>query len=409
MLTIEPRRTRRVGRGKLAIALAGGGPLGAFYEIGALHALSEAIEGRELTGFDVYVGVSSGSLVAAGLANGFDTTALGRMFINDESVLFPFSAATLLRPAFGEYVHRLAQLPRVLGDIARQYARDPLGDGWPAGVGSLGRLVPTALFDNAPLQRHMHSVFSSQGHTDDFRKLRSRLYVVATNLNTGESVNFGGPGHDHIAISRALLASCALPGLYRAVEIDGEYFVDGALVRTMHASLALEAGCDLVICINPLVPFDASHPHSPRRVNLAEEGLPVILGQTFRALIHSRMKIGMASYVSRFPGADTVLLEPDRHDERLFFANVFRYTERRRLADHAYQRTRRDLLAQADALAPLLEQRGMRLNRKVLRDRHRSFSTAARERSQHARQTARRLDHALERLEHILADTAHPE
>lgn len=404
MLTIEPRRRRRrhEGRGKLAIALAGGGPLGAFYEIGALHALSEAIEGRELTEFDVYVGVSSGSLVAAGLANGFDTTALGSMFVNDESVLFPFSPAMLLQPALDEYVRRLAQIPEVLMDIARQYAREPLGRDWSAGIGSLGRLAPTAFFDNRPLQRHLHSVFTSEGHTDDFRKLRSQLYVVATNLNTGESVNFGGPGHERVEISRALVASCALPGLYRAIEIDGEHYVDGALVRTMHASLALEAGCDLVICINPLVPFDASHALSRRRTNLAREGLPVVLGQTFRALICSRMKIGMATYGARFPDADTVLLEPDRHDERLFFANIFRYAERRQLADHAYQRTRSDLLKQSGALAPLLERRGLRLNTKLLRDRHRSFSTSAEERSEQVRHTAPRLDEALRRLERML-------
>lgn len=406
MLTIEPRRRRGQGGRKLAIALAGGGPLGAFYEIGALHALSEAIEGRELTDFDVYVGVSSGSLVAAGLANGFDTTTLVKIYITDESTLLPFSPGTLLHPAFGEYARRVAQIPGVLADIARQYARDPLASGWPAGLNALGRIVPTAVFDNEPLRQHLHSLFNMEGHTDDFRKLRARLYVVATNLNTGESVHFGGPGHDTIEISRALLASCALPGLYRAVEIDGQHYVDGALVRTMHASLALEEGCDLVICINPLVPFDASHPsHRPshRHANLANEGLPVVLGQTFRSLIYSRMKVGMATYGARFPGADTLLLEPDRHDERLFFANVFRYSERQRLADHAYQRTRRDLLAQADALAPVLERRGLRLNLKVLRDRKRSFTSEAMKRSTHARHTARRLDHALKRLERLLS------
>ena len=170
----------------------------------------------------------------------------------------------------------------------------------------------------------------------------------------------------------------------------------------MHASLALEAGCDLVICINPLVPFDASHALSRRRTNLAREGLPVVLGQTFRALIYSRMKIGMATYGARFPDADTVLLEPDRHDERLFFANIFRYAERRQLADHAYQRTRSDLLKQSGALAPLLERRGLRLNTKLLRDRHRSFSTSAEERSEQVRHTAPRLDEALRRLERML-------
>ncbi len=401
MLTIEPALRRRAGRGKLAIALAGGGPLGFYYELGALHALSEAIEGRALTDFDVYVGVSSGSLIAAALASGFDTTAMCTMFLYDESMLFPFSPAILLRPAFGEYARRLLQLPRVLGQIIQRCARDPGNGAWETGIGHVARLLPTALFDNAPLQDYLRLLFHSEGHTDDFRRLRARLYVVATNLNTGASVAFGGADHRHVPISRALLASSALPGLYPAVEIDGEQFVDGALIRTMHASLALEENCNFVICINPIVPFDASQPHGRRHINLVDEGLPAILGQTFRALIYSRMKVGMATYGERFPAADTLLLEPDRHDERLFFANVFRHSERLSLADHAYRRTRRDLLAQAEALAPVLERRGLRLNVGVLRDRNRSLP-AAKATAQRVRQTARRLDVALQRVERML-------
>src|SRR5271166_3286430 len=402
MLTIEPALRRRAGRGKLAIALAGGGPLGFFYELGALHALSEAVGGRDLTKFDVYVGVSSGSLIAAALASGFDTAAMCSMFLYDESMLFPFSPAILLRPAFGEYARRLARLPTVVAEIIRRFASYAGGGEWPAGVSPLGRLLPTALFDNEPLQDYLELLFNAQGHTNDFRKLRARLYVVATNLNTGASVPFGGPGHDRVPISRALLASSALPGLYPAVEIGGQHFVDGALIRTMHASLALEEKCNFVICINPLVPFDASHPRVQRAINLVDEGLPAILGQTFRALIYSRMMIGMSTYGARFPTADTLLLEPDRHDERLFFANVFRYAERIRLADHAYRRTRRDLLAQADQLAPLLERRGLHLNLDVLRDRNRSLPRAAPKASPRVRQTARRLGIALGRAERVL-------
>jgi NTE family protein len=402
MLTIEPALRGHAGRGKLAIALAGGGPLGFYYELGALHALSEAIGGRDLTEFDVYVGVSSGSLIAAALASGFDTAAMCAMFLYDESMMFPFSPAILLRPAFGDYARRLARLPQVLAQIVRRYAHDPGSGAWEASIGPLGRLLPTALFDNEPLQDYLRLLFNSEGHTDDFRKLRARLYVVATNLNTGASVHFGGPGHQHVPISRALLASSALPGLYPAVEIDGQHFVDGALIRTMHASLALQEKCNFVICINPLVPFDASFARTARPINLVDEGLPAILGQTFRALIYSRMKVGMAAYGARFPTADTLLLEPDRHDERLFFANVFRYAERRSLADHAYRRTRRDLLAQANALAPLLERRGLRLNIGVLRDRNRSLPAPARQASRRVRQAAHRLGLALERIERLL-------
>lgn len=402
MLAIEPARQPRAGKGKLAIALAGGGPLGAFYELGALHALGEAIVGRELTSFDVYVGVSSGSLVAAGLANGFDTASLGSTFISGESTLLPFSPELLLRPATSEYLRRLALLPDSLASVIRQYSRDPVNTSWPIALGSLSKALPTALFENHSLERYLHRMFTTNDHTDSFRELRPQLFVVATNLNTGESVAFGDATHRHVPISRAIVASAALPGLYPSVQIDGQHYVDGALIRTMHASLALEAGCDLVICINPLVPFHAS-PSRRHRPNLAHEGLPTILGQTFRALIHSRMLIGMASYGSRFPQADTLLLEPDRKDERLFFTNVFRYSGRHRLADHAYQRTRHDLLAQSGQLRSLLERHGLGLNMKLLRDRRRTFTTAAAERAARTRLAARRLGRALSRLEYIVA------
>jgi predicted acylesterase/phospholipase RssA len=402
MLTIEPALTRSAGAGKFGLALAGGGPLGAFYELGALHALSEALIGRQLTELDVYVGVSSGSLVAAGLANGFDTTALGTTFILDEGTLVPFAPELLLQPAVGLYADRLAQLPAALTSAVRQYVRAPLNGAWPPLLRSIARLAPTAAFKNAPLQKYLHDLFTTAGHTDDFRKLRKQLYVVATRLSTGESVAFGDKGHDQVPISKAVMASAALPGLYAAVEINGHHYVDGALLRTMHASLALERGCDLVICVNPLVPFDSSHAKSRRYRNFVDEGLPTILSQTFRSMIRSRMQVGMASYRERYPGSDTILLEPDRHDETLFFTNVFRYSGRRKLVEHAYQKTRKDLLNQASELGPLLRRHNLELDTDILRRRGRTFASAAHERAAHARRVIRRLQNALGRLDGLL-------
>src|SRR6058998_982414 len=60
---------RRSPRPRYALALAGGGVIGGMYEVGAMTALEERLNGSG-RGFDVYVGCSAGSVVAALLASG---------------------------------------------------------------------------------------------------------------------------------------------------------------------------------------------------------------------------------------------------------------------------------------------------------------------------------------------------
>jgi len=85
------------------------------------------------------------------------------------------------------------------------------------------------------------------------------------------------------------------------------------------------------------------------------------------------MEAGFRKYRSSHQFADLVLLEPDRADEEVFFTNIFSYASRRALCEHAYQATRRDLLARKDALAPVLEKRGMSLNLDHLTDKNRTL------------------------------------
>jgi len=175
---------------------------------------------------------------------------------------------------------------------------------------------------------------------------------------------------DHVPISEAVKASAALPGLYPPARIGGRDYVDGALKRTLDASIALKEGVKLVICVNPLVPYDgdlaASAGANP--VRLADRGLVTVLSQTFRALIRSRMQVGMGRYAKEFPGADVVLFEPAQDDEVIFFANIFRYADRRRLAEHAYRHTLSELRRRARELGPIFARHGVELDRSVLQD-----------------------------------------
>jgi len=410
------RRARRRARARprVGLALAGGGPLGGIYEVGALLALSDSLEGVDFSDLDVYVGVSSGGFVAAALANGISPTQMYRLFIDDgaDAALTP---EVFLRPAFSEFAHRAALVPRLLARATLQCLRDPFHHGLMESLATLSHAVPTGMFDNRSIDNFLHHLFAAPGRTNDFRKLGRKLFLVATNLDTGASVTFGAPGRDHVPISKAIEASAALPGLFPPVKIGGEYFVDGALNKTLHASVALDEGVDLLLCVNPLVPFDASSAARNGRLTVAKlshGGLPIVLSQTFRAIIHSRMRVGMEKYRQQYPHADVVLFEPDREDADMFFASIFSYAQRKRLCASAYQKTRENLAARAGTLAPQLAKHGVTLRIDHVRDGTRTVAHALTDsrplhvgagRGFEVRQTTRDLSHALDHLERWLA------
>ena len=364
----------RRGNGKVGIALAGGGPLGAIYEIGALVALEEALRGVRLTDLDVYVGVSAGAFVAAGLANGIAPSEMHAMFILDRSHHDPFEPDLLMRPAFGEFARRLMRMPELMQAAAFAYFGATPTGGVVESFMRLTRGLPNGLFDNDAMASYLAGLFSRPGRTDDFRKLPHKLFIVATDLDSGKSTPFGAPGLDHVPISEAVKASAALPGLYPPARIGDRDYVDGSLKKTLHASVALKEGAELVLCVNPLVPYDADRAASAgaKPVRLADLGLVTVLSQTFRALIHSRMRVGMGRYAKEFPDADVVLFEPAQDDEVIFFANMFSYADRRELAEHAYRHTLSELRRRAGELGPILARHGVELDRSVLADAKRS-------------------------------------
>jgi predicted acylesterase/phospholipase RssA len=397
------RRNRR----SIGVALAGGGPLGAIYEIGALVALQDALRGVDLVDCHVYVGVSSGGVIAAGLANGFTPRDMHRMFIAGEGADHAFDPDLLLRPAFAEYARRLVAIPELFFQAARRYLENPFGNGFFESFQRLARAIPTGVFDNVAFSAFLTRLLSAPGRTNDFRELRHKLFLVATDLDTGKAVPFGGPGWDHVPIARAIQASAALPGLFPPVEIEGRYYVDGALMKTLHASVALKEGASLLLCVNPLVPFNADLAQDEGHTDgfsLMDRGLPAVMSQTFRAIIHSRMKTGMDRYRVQFPDADVLLFEPGQGDVEMFFTNVFSYSSRKRLAEHAYQRTLADLRRRRAELAPVLARHGVSLDEDVVNARRRTIASGAKDAFpvRDLRDATLELDQTLDRLDAVL-------
>ena len=365
---------------RVALALAGGGPLGAIYEIGALCALDEALTGVDLGQCNHYVGVSAGGFIAAGLANGMTPRELCHLFIASKPTdQEAFDPAWLMRPAYAEIAHRLAMLPGLgLQTLwAWTMGRKPLI----SALEMLAPAMPTGLFSNEEVHLQLERLFSQPGRTNDFRQLPHRLTLVATHLDSGDAAPFGAPGWDHVPISRAIAASAALPGLFPPVAIDGRYYVDGALKKTMHASVALDEGVDVMFCLNPLVPFDATLPdvqrlgqrHGQPIPSMVDGGFPAVMSQTFRSMIHSRLELGMKAYERSYPNTAIVLIEPDHRDAELFLANTFSYRQRHELAEHAYQQTRLLLRTQHISLTAKLRPHGLGLDLSVLEDTQRQL------------------------------------
>ena len=276
----------------------------------------------------------------------------------------------------------------------------------------MSRALPVGIFDNEPIRVYLEKIFSMHGRTDDFRKLRRKLVLVATDLDSGRPVRFGEPGLDEVPISTAVQASTALPGLYPPVVIDGRYYVDGVLIKTVHASVALDAGADLVLCVNPIVPVDTVHSVElgvMRRGQLADRGLPTVLAQTFRTLVHSRMGAGLAAYETRYTDKDVLVFEPRRDDYSMFFTNVFSFSNRKAVCEHAYQSTRSKLWHNRRRIEPILERHGLRLRTEDLEDEGRDLWTSVglheKRRRQRASHIKDRLDRALARIETMVAES----
>ncbi len=402
------RATPRIG-----LALAGGGPLGAIYEIGALCALQESLEGIDLNALDGYVGVSAGSFIAAGLANGMTPRQMCAAFVENDGpsgdLLRPSS---FMRPAWGEFARRAASTPGLALQVAWQTLFG--GRSLLAASERLGRALPAGLFSHEPIEAEVRRLLTQPGRHNDFRRLQRRLVLVATDLDSGDAAPFGMPGWDAVPISQAVAASAALPGLFPPVPVQGRWYVDGALKKTLHASVLLDLGLDLMLCLNPLVPFDASHSEHRRVIGsgeppiprLVEGGLPVVMSQTFRSLIHSRLELGLKSYERSHPDTDIVLFEPDHRDPTMFLANTFGYRQRRALAEHAYQRTRADLRSRRSALSASLAPHGIRLAAGVLDDPQRHLIKRQRPLRYRGARALRRLDEVLDDLESALGAAA---
>jgi predicted acylesterase/phospholipase RssA len=376
-LSVSKNKPQKPSNRKFGLACAGGGIEGAVYEIGALAALQDALDGIDFTrDIDTYVGVSAGAIITSCLANGVSPRDLSRAILSHQADVHPIEPEIFFTPAVSEYLKRTLKVPSLLASAFSDFISKPGDTSMLGAFSGLVNALPVGLFDNGPIADYFEGNFSLPGRTNDFRELGKKLRIVAVELDSGKTVRFGDKGWDHIPISKAIQASSALPAVYVPVNIEGRHFVDGVARRTVHASVALEEGVELLFCLNPIVPLnslESEHLQKRLKKGLVDLGLPTVLSQTFRTMIYSRMVAGLKGYDRMYPEADIVLFEPREDDDRMFFTNIFSFSSRKETCEHAYQTTMQHLRRHFDLIEEKLERHGVTMRRDVVFDESRSL------------------------------------
>jgi len=94
----------------------------------------------------------------------------------------------------------------------------------------------------------------SLGNTP-IEKLRMPFFAVATNLQTGEEVVFGSGD-----TGTAVRASCAIPGIFRPVEISKKFYIDGGVSSPVAVDAARRLGADIIIAVDIARDIDPAVP-----------------------------------------------------------------------------------------------------------------------------------------------------
>jgi predicted acylesterase/phospholipase RssA len=334
----------RERRSKSALVLGGGGFTGGVYQIGALRALDLLSVNRTVNQFDVYVGTSAGSFVAAAVANGVTPEEMMRVIVNQVPTPFPDARVSwLLRPNYTEFLTRGVMLPVRLARLLRMIVQD-LGQVTAVDLlVGLAESLPSGLYSGEGIERYVRTILSGPERCDDFRLLANELYLAATDLDTCERIVFGAEDWDDVPISTAVSASSALPMLYKPVKVKDRELIDGGILSTTNLDIAVEAGAKFIIVVNPLVPyvndFEKRIPtvtgSRPRRVS--DMGFPQIGYQSFKLLAYQRLHELARRWEDRYPGVDIILIEPEANDELMFQTSVMNYTSRVDIARHGFQ------------------------------------------------------------------------
>jgi NTE family protein len=293
---------------KLGLVLGAGGVVGMSYHAGVLHAL--AVEGGlDARRADLVVGTSAGSVVGALLRSGVSPEEIWDLVHENQA------EATFERVGGSP----LATAARAVGSAyvaTRSLVRVPA----PRIPGFVARHFPAGVYGNQDLRDRLAEVLPDEWPDDP-------LWLVAVDVQNGRRVVLRKRGSTGATLHEAVLASCAIPGVFPPVRVGARVMVDGGAHSTTHLDLAATWGCDTIIGVVPMAYDPTAAPDAMRQLVRRTPARSVAREARF----------------ARARGADVVLVRPCAEELQVHGIDLMRPADAGAVARAAYECTARQL------------------------------------------------------------------
>ena len=302
----------------IGLVLGAGGVVGQAYQAGVLAALEREI-GWDPRNARIIVGTSAGSVTGAALRVGVPATDLAaslygvptsrrggailrRILPADSTPLPTPSVRSMLRP------WNLPSPALIVRTARRPFAFRP--------DVALSTLIPRGQLDITQRAQGLDDLIGD--------RWLEGLRICAVRRSDGGRVVFGRPGAPPARLASAVLASCAIPGYFRPVTIEGTDYVDGGIHSVTNADVLRAEGLDLVVIISSM---SAAHGSA----NGADGWL--------RRTVHKRMEREIARLQTA--GTAVISLEPGGDARRAMGLRAMAEDRSPRVIEAAYEETRR--------------------------------------------------------------------
>lgn len=343
---------------KIALHLLGGGVTGAFFHFGVLAALDDHLSKRSVD-YDVYTGISAGSLVASAIANGLTPQQIVEAIIKDDNRVFEMNQRDIYRLNAGDIAGEALKFIWTLFYLIFLKIQSPKEA--PSFFWGLKDALPAGLFSLRYYEAWLKDFFESKQLPTFFSEIAKELYIPAYDLDSCQRIVFGSDGWKHIPIYKAIAASSSIPIFFKPVQIEDRYYLDGGVGTMAHLDLSAGAGADLIFLVNPMVPVDNDHANVKIRTvfeekgRIKDKGLTYVYDQGLRNELFQRIHTAVFHIGYRNPNVDILMIEPDRDDTTMFLFNPMDFESRKQIVEYAYELTCRKLREQRELWQRTLE------------------------------------------------------